>query len=74
MDDSDLVYCDMDVATVTAASLILGKGEGGRVESLSNHARYEGRRLRTNVHTPCTLRRRGGLGYSTGPYCGHRSR
>ena len=73
MDDSDLVYCDMDVATVTAASLSLGKGEGGREESLSNHTRYEGRRLRTNVHSPGTLRRRGGLGIATGPYCGHRS-
>ena len=61
MDDSDLVYFDVDAAAITAASLTLGKDEGGLVESLSNHASYKGRRLRTNVHSPGTLRRRGGL-------------
>ena len=57
MDDSDLVYFDVDAATITAASLTLGKDEGELVESLSNHASYEGRRLRTNVHAPGALRR-----------------
>ena len=57
MDDSDLVYFDVDAATITAASLTLGKDKGGLVESLSNHASYEGRRLRTNVHAPGALRR-----------------
>ena len=73
MDDSDLVYFDVDAATTTAASLTLGKDEGELVESLSNHASYEGRRLRTNVHAPGALRRGGSLGYSTGACCGHRS-
>ena len=73
MDDSDLVYFDVDAATFTAASLTLGKDEGELVESLSNHGSYEGRRLRTNVLAPGALRRGGSLGYYTGACCGHRS-
>ena len=49
MDNSDPVYVDVDAATITAASLALGKDEVGLVESLNNHASYEGRRLRTKV-------------------------
>ena len=57
MDNSDLVYVDVDVATITAATLGLGKDEGGLAESLINYAQYKGRRLRKNVHAPGALRR-----------------
>ena len=57
MDNSDLVYVEVDAATITAASLSLGMDEGGLVESLSNHAIYEGRRLSINVHAPGALGR-----------------
>ena len=57
MDNSDLVYVDVDVATITAATLGLGKDEGGMAESRINYPQYEGRHLRTNVHTPGALRR-----------------
>ena len=57
MDSSDPVYLDKDARTITAASFALGKDEVGIAESLSNHANYEGRRLRTNVHAPGALGR-----------------
>ena len=59
MDSSDPVHLDEDARTIIAASLALGKDEVGIMESLSNYANYEGRRLKTNGLTPGSLGRGG---------------